>query len=136
MEHTVGPQHIQTGKRGEDLAEKYLKNKGFLTIKRNYRKKWGEIDLIMRKGQRIHFVEVKTVSYETVQALKLAVSYGTYRPEENVHDRKLQRLGRAIQTWRSEKREAGAFQLDVLTVRMVPREKYAVVDVIEGVVLN
>jgi len=136
MEKKTVPEHLQTGILGETLAAEYLKDRGFFLIERNYRKKWGEIDLILKKDTTIHFVEVKTVSYETVEDLKEAVSHGTYRPEENVHFRKLQRLGRAMQSWLLENEEQLDFQLDVLTVRMVPREKYAVVDVIENVYLD
>ena len=128
------PKHIKIGALGESLAANYLKNLGFSMIERNYRKKWGEIDLIVSKDKRVHFIEVKTVSYETKGKLEQNVSYGTYRPEENVHFRKLQRLSRAIETWIAEKGHTGDFQLDVVTVRMVPHEKYAVVDLIENVV--
>ena len=122
----------QTGDLGEEVACKYLENKGFSVIERNYLRKWGEIDIIAEKvvagANKLYFVEVKTVSYETIADLKQAVSRDTYRPEENVHFAKRMRLGRAIQTWITEHKHVGDFQIDVLTVRMVPREKYAVVD--------
>jgi len=53
---------IKTGVLGEDIASKFLENKGFFIISRNYRKKYGEIDVIAKdlKGVLV-FVEVKTV---------------------------------------------------------------------------
>ena len=47
------------GKKGEDLAEEYLKRKGFLILKRNYRYGHKEIDLIGKDGNTIVFAEVK-----------------------------------------------------------------------------
>lgn len=50
------------GRIGEDIAKKYIENKGFMVICQNYRKKCGEIDIIAQKGKILHFIEVKTVS--------------------------------------------------------------------------
>ena len=51
---------ISTGRRGEQLAEQYLNEKGYGTITRNYRYKHAEIDLIVQKDNFLVFVEVKT----------------------------------------------------------------------------
>ena len=72
----------QIGAYGEQIAVNYLKKQGFIILDTNYLKKWGEIDVVARKTSIIHFVEVKTVSYETQHRLKAAVSHGTWRPEE------------------------------------------------------
>ncbi|MDP2600292.1 MAG: YraN family protein [Deltaproteobacteria bacterium] len=50
----------QTGAKGEEFAVTYLKNKGFKIKERNFRTRWGEIDIIAQKGEHTHFVEVKT----------------------------------------------------------------------------
>lgn len=47
------------GVKAEDLAESYLTSAGFTILGRNYRCQQGEIDLIARRGQTLHFVEVK-----------------------------------------------------------------------------
>ena len=55
----------KVGNRGEDIASLYLKKNGFIIIKRNYRfGKIGEIDIIIRKGDIIVFVEVKSRNSE------------------------------------------------------------------------
>ncbi len=125
----------QLGAWGEEIAAKYLKNKGFDILDRNYLKKWGEIDIVARESNKVRFIEVKTVSYETKQDLKLAVSRGTWRPEENVHPWKLKKLSRAIESWLLEKDYSGDWQIDVLAIRIVPCEKYATVLFIENVIL-
>ncbi len=50
----------QTGKLGEDLTAYFLEKHGYTIVKRNYRVKGGEIDIIATKGDIIAFVEVKT----------------------------------------------------------------------------
>jgi putative endonuclease len=47
------------GKFGEEYAATYLKNKGYKLLKKNWTMRWGELDLICKKGQEIVFVEVK-----------------------------------------------------------------------------
>lgn len=136
--------HNEIGKIGEDLAAKWLVSREMMVIERNYRKKWGEIDIIacMSAGQtgkttgNVHFIEVKSVSYETKEDLEYAISRGTYRPEENVHKGKQNRLQRAIQTWIIENKYEGKFQIDILAVFLVPREKIARVRCIENVIFE
>lgn len=50
----------EKGIYGETLVEEYLTSKGFEIIERNYKTKIGEIDLIVRKGDLLIFVEVKS----------------------------------------------------------------------------
>lgn len=52
--------HVALGKHGEELASGYLKKKGYSIITRNYRKRFGEVDIIARDGDTLVFVEVKT----------------------------------------------------------------------------
>lgn len=51
---------MDTGKRGEELAEKYLSKLGYEILERNYRSRFGELDLVARHQNVIIFVEVKT----------------------------------------------------------------------------
>lgn len=48
------------GPRGEQLAARFLKKQGCRILRRNCRSKFGEVDLIVRDGDEIVFVEVKT----------------------------------------------------------------------------
>lgn len=49
---------------GEEAAEKYLKNKGYKILERNFRKGYGEIDIISTYNNILVFVEVKTRTQE------------------------------------------------------------------------
>ena len=80
------------GKLGEDSSCKYLHNKGYQILERNFRNKLGEIDLIAKDGKTICFIEVKTrkslhygAPFESVHStkqyklVKLALSYLKYK---------------------------------------------------------
>ena len=124
----------QVGAFGEQITVNYLKKQGFVVLETNYLKKWGEIDVVARETNKIHFVEVKTVSYETKQLLEAAVSQGTWRPEENVSNHKLIKLSRVIDSWLLENRCDMDWQIDVAAVRMVPSERYATIKYIPNVI--
>jgi putative endonuclease len=47
------------GRRGEDLARRYLEGRGLGFLERNYRCRAGEIDLVMREGSTLVMVEVR-----------------------------------------------------------------------------
>ncbi len=53
---------IKTGDEGEQMAANFLIEKGFEIVHHNYRYKHSEIDLIVKKGNWLIFVEVKTRS--------------------------------------------------------------------------
>ena len=48
------------GKLGEEKVAKYLKSKGYIILKRNWRDRFGEVDIIAETPENIVFVEVKT----------------------------------------------------------------------------
>ena len=90
------------GKLGEDIAVKYLENHGYSVLERNYRKPWGEIDIIASenvgknqflalKSQELVFFEVKTQNHKF-----------EWRPEENVTRHKKHQLSRIITTYLKE----------------------------------
>ena len=51
--------HLRKGLRFEDQARKYLQAQGLLLLQSNYHCRFGEIDLIMRDGDTLCFIEVK-----------------------------------------------------------------------------
>lgn len=121
------------GRLGEDLACRFLMKQGFSIVERNYWKKWGEIDVIVEKNDRLHFIEVKAVTRPNLDD----VAHETvYRPEENVHFAKIQRLRRVIQTYVAERgREMGDWQFDIAAVYIDPERKKAKVSLLGNVIL-
>ena len=109
-------QKQKTGAVGETIAEQFLRSKGYKIIMKNYRKKWGEIDIIAEKGDTVRFVEVKTVSRE---------SRAVHRPEELVDRRKLTKVARTAALYMETSRDSREFQLDVVGVILDKASKTA-----------
>lgn len=96
----------KTGKAGEESAAAYLQSKGYEILVRNYRHKHGEIDLIVKKGSFIVFVEVKTRSYSF---------YG--EPEAFVDSRKAATVSRAAEQYTYENKYEGNIRFDIVSVK-------------------
>ncbi len=106
----------ETGQTGEELARRYLSDRGYRILETNHRTKLGEIDIIAQDAGTIVFCEVKT---------RRGNRFG--RPFEAVNARKqarLQRLGEeyAARLLRRYPREAvhraPHFRFDVLSIRL------------------
>ena len=105
--------HGNVGKRGEDLAHRYLRNRGFIVAARNWRppQGGGEIDLIVweqspKEPERLVFVEVKS-----------RAGFDGSAPERAVDPAKIRALRRAARDYlrRSDTDPANA-RFDVVTV--------------------
>lgn len=67
------------GRMGESLAIGHLKKNGYQILDRNYRNRFGEIDVIARQGETIVFVEVKSRSSAQYGGAKAAVDRAKQR---------------------------------------------------------
>ncbi len=122
----------KVGEIGESIACRFLAERGFEIIERNYWKKWGEVDVIARKNKTLHFVEVKTVSYIPRQN-----EIDNYSPEDNIHPWKLKRLSRTMQTYLLEKNipDDEKWQFGVIAVFLDEKTKTAKVRFLEDVII-
>jgi putative endonuclease len=104
----------QTGEIGETAVAKNLVKQGFRIIDRNYTRKWGEIDIVAKKGNVIHFIEVKSITVRDMFSHETSF----YRPEENMSSLKLTRLRRVISTYITEKNfsDSQEWQFDLACV--------------------
>ena len=73
--------NLKTGRKGEEIAKKYLENKGYKILEQNIKNKFGEIDLVVQDKKELVIVEVRT---------KIGDDYGS--PEESLTKKKLYRL--------------------------------------------
>ncbi|MBI2454444.1 MAG: YraN family protein [Parcubacteria group bacterium] len=145
MEHNQ-PKHLQTGKIGEDIACDFLKKKGYKIIDRNFKRKWGEIDIVCHKkrtlsdkissiwnknpdsvlhGTKIVFVEVKTLN-----------SNYSLDPEDNLTQQKQKKLIRTCQLYISEKKldPDMDWQIDAILIILDTQSKKAKIKHMEGVI--
>ncbi|OGS01684.1 MAG: YraN family protein [Elusimicrobia bacterium RBG_16_66_12] len=95
----------ETGKEAEDLAAEHLQAKGFLVIERNFRTKVGEIDLIMKDGEEMVFVEVRA-----------RASRGHGGAAASVDGAKRRKVARAARVWLAARGWDGPCRFDVVAV--------------------
>jgi putative endonuclease len=77
-------EHNKLGSEGEALAVKWLMEKGYEILHRNWRHSHYEMDIIAMKGKMLHFVEVKARNFS---------NFGN--PEDSVGKKKFKNLQRA-----------------------------------------
>jgi putative endonuclease len=110
------------GKLGEDIVVKYLHTHGFTIIFRNYLTKYGEIDIIAEKCLVIHFIEVKAKSVPDSESRNV----NAYKPEYNMHYRKLHRMHKTIEIYMSETNQIpDTWQIDLFSVTINRTHKTA-----------
>ncbi len=97
----------EIGDWGETVAEKYLLENGYEVIGKNVYTPFGELDLVARKGSRLHIVEVKT---------RLSDAFGY--PEQAVNERKIIHLVESTQHYLQEQSIFDYdWQIDIVSVQ-------------------
>ena len=96
---------VAQGTAAEDLALHYLEARGLTLVTRNFRCRTGELDLIMRDGEQLVFVEVRSRRH---------ARYGT--PAESVTRTKQQRLLRAAALYLQRQRLDPPCRFDVVAI--------------------
>jgi putative endonuclease len=72
-------QKKELGKKGEEVALRFLKKRGYRIIEQNYVCKMGEMDLIAKEKDTLAFIEVKTRTSTTFGLPQLAVNSSKQR---------------------------------------------------------
>ena len=101
----AGDRRRELGRLGEDVACRYLADRGFTIEERNWRTRNGEIDVIATKGKLTVFVEVKA---------RRTLAFG--EPEESVDARKIRKLRGLASEYLSEHGATGELRFDVISV--------------------
>ena len=96
---------VAQGTVAEDLALRYLEARGLSLVTRNFRCRVGELDLIMRDGEQLVFVEVRSRRHNR---------YGT--PAESITRTKQQRLLRAAALYLQRQRLDPPCRFDVVAI--------------------
>jgi putative endonuclease len=98
------------GRRGEDLAARFLEQQGLVVLSRNWRCRHGEVDLVATDADKLVVCEVKTRS---------GIRFG--EPAEAVTGRKAARIRRVTQAWLASHRMGWVeVRFDVLAVLAEP----------------
>ncbi len=97
----------EIGDKGEDIAAKYLQEKGYTLLQRNYRLRIGEIDLIAEKQGVLVFCEVKRSRFQ-----------GQSHPELRVNHDKQVKLARCAQAFIADRSPSfESCRFDVIAVK-------------------
>jgi putative endonuclease len=98
----------QKGTDGELSAYRFLRQHGYKIVARNYRRRFGEVDLIGWDGDTLAFIEVKT-----------RTDHSRGRPEEAVHRSKQKQICRVAREYRIRHRlEETNVRFDVVSIEV------------------
>jgi len=107
--------HLETGKKAEILAGIFLEEKGYEIISRNYRHGRAEIDLIVKKGIFIIFVEVKSLTN---------VKFGN--PEISVTKNKIKLVTKAAENFVYSTNWQQQIRFDIISIIFKSEENFEI----------
>lgn len=113
------------GAWGEKVAADHLKASGYELVDRNWRCRQGEIDLVVRKGQELVFVEVKTRRGQQAGM-----------PEEGLTRRKSQKLVNLAKLYLAEHDLTADWRIDLVAVELDSSGKFVRCEHIPNAVLG
>ena len=99
--------HLERGKEGEAMAARWLEEKGYQILQRNWRYSYHEIDIIATRGEFLHFVEVKSRQYSPLG-----------HPEDSVTKKKFASLKKAAHEYLQQHPGHPWIQYDVLAITL------------------
>lgn len=106
----------RTGRLGENLAYAYLKQSGWLILDRNWRCRWGEIDLVGLDGSALVICEVRT---------RQGTRAGT--PLESVTPLKMRRLRLLAGQWIAARgARPRSVRIDVIGVQVADHGRHSI----------
>jgi putative endonuclease len=99
---------ISTGALAENIAARYLQSKGYIIIAKNYRKPWGEIDIIAQRLNTTVFIEVKANTTD----------HKGFEPELRANGLKMHKVARTAQLYLQDRypNQEKEWQLDIVSV--------------------
>lgn len=100
------------GRKGEEIACNYLEKKGYGVVERNFRTRFGEIDIVCYDKKILVFVEVKT---------KIGHDFG--EPEEMVNRSKVGKVKRMAEVYLQDNNLDVACRIDVVAIVLFPDGK-------------
>ena len=115
----------ELGRLGEQLAAEHLIRRGFQIVERNYRTRWGELDIVAYDGRALIFCEVKA----------RRLSAPGRNPLESVHTRKRSKVRRMAGRWlveRTDRPYADNVRFDAIGVTFDGAGRLVALEHLEG----
>ena len=113
------------GQLGEQLAAEHLVRRGFEIVERNYRTRWGELDIIAFDGRILAFCEVKT----------RRLNGDRRRAFEALHPAKRSQVRKMAGSWlieRTQRPHADELRFDAIGVTFSPDGRLLAIEHLEG----
>lgn len=113
------------GRLGEQLAAEHMVRRGFQIVERNYRTRWGELDIVAFDGRTLAFCEVKT---------RRASLLGG-RPLDGVHALKRSQVRKMAGRWlieRTDRPYADTVRFDAIGVTLDSAGRLLSLEHLEG----
>ena len=107
---------LEIGRKGENIAATYLAQRGCVVLERNVRTAYGEIDLVVMKGESLVFVEVKTRTSKAFGYPETAITESKMLHMMNCAEHYLQQHPEYNMPW----------QLDVISVELGKDDDYRI----------
>jgi putative endonuclease len=120
-----GNRRSELGRLGEQLAAEHLVRRGFEIVERNYRTRWGELDIVAFDGRILAFCEVKT----------RRAPAGGVSPLEAVRPLKQSRVRKMAGSWlieRTERPRADRLRFDAIGVTVDLAGRLVALEHLEG----
>ena len=120
------------GRRGEELAADHLVRRGFSILERNFRTRWGELDIVAFDGRTLVFCEVKSRRCSGAQD---DARQPVTLPFESLHPRKrhqVRKMARAWMTSRAQRPYAPMVRFDAIGVTFAARGELVRLEHLEG----
>ena len=115
----------ELGNLGEKIAGCYLQRKRYKILAQNFKRKWGEIDIVAKKKDRIVFFEVKSIQKRE-----------GFLPEDEIDWKKKRQLWKMAQIYLSENKISFSipWQIDIIAVEIFSDFKKAKIRHFENVI--
>ena len=99
----MGLKEYLFGFSAESRACDFLQNHGFEIVCRNFRSRFGEIDIVAKKDEILHFIEVKATQ-------------GEYETEYRLTKSKFEKITKAINFYMLKENFNNEFQVDFIGI--------------------
>ncbi len=104
----------EIGAFGEKIAKRYLEKRGYKILAQNFRKKFGELDIVTKKNKNVIFFEVKTREVNDPNELE------SFLPEDEISFEKEKQLRKMTQIYLAENNLSlnTSCQIDILAINL------------------
>jgi putative endonuclease len=124
-------EHNEIGKISENITKEFLMKQGFSILDQNYQIRYGELDIVAKKDNVLHCIEVKSIKVRDCNLISNLV----IRPEDNLTYSKWQKICVTLESYLKHKNiPSGAkYQIDLACVYIDTEKREGRVKLIQNI---